>query len=153
MNNDEIFTALSKIANKSCCKYRKYGALIIKNYELLSSGYANVPRGLGCSISLTCPRENAQTELCQDAEFFERCRVIHAEMDAILNCQDTSKLAGSDLFLLGLISKNDDIYKNAFPCSLCLRHIIKVKIQTISVFVSPGELISYDVDEIEYIDN
>lgn len=114
----------------------------------MSVGYAHSPKGPGCFELGTCPRRVAQQKHQCGAEFFEECRVVHAEMAAILAAPTTKDLIGTSLLLLGLTGDNLSIYGGAFPCKLCLRHIVEVRIQSVCIVISPHKTIMTDVEDI-----
>lgn len=129
----KLFLLLMNEALKSGCMYRKYAAAVVKNDIILSLGYARTVNDEKCEDIGTCPRENMRLLHSTSAEFFEVCRVVHAEMDAILKCKKTTELKGSTLYLLGLIALDKNIYKNAFPCGNCLKCIKLVGIKQLNI--------------------
>lgn len=66
-------------------------------------------------------------------EFFDVCPVIHAEMSAILSCKVVESCKDALLYLLGINCYDNAIHKKAFPCPLCLRHIVHVGVKTIRI--------------------
>lgn len=141
--SQKLFMALFKEATKAGCIYRKYSAAILKNDKVLSIGYARTIDQEKCENLKTCPRETMRLKYSTHAEFFEVCRVAHAEMDAILRCERTKDLEGATLYLLGLISSSKEIYKDAFPCNNCLKYIKLVGIRKINIVQSSSEIKEY----------
>jgi dCMP deaminase len=147
----DVYWEIRQIALKSACLYRKYGALFIKQDKIIASGFAEVPRGPECEVIGSCPRSEARENYTRHAEFFEKCRVIHAEMSAVLNTQHLGDLEQSSLYLIGFDSISGDIYKQAFPCSLCLRHLIKLRVEDIFVFVGLEVVQRHKLATVDYL--
>lgn len=137
---DEIFDELYNKALQGSCMYRKYASAIVKDGRMISVGYASTLNGEKC---VDCPRLEKMKKHGEVSEFFESCRVIHAEVSAILNCFATS-LKGASIYLLG-ITDTGDIYQNAYPCENCLKIIQYVGISRIYVFKERGQVVSYEV--------
>ncbi len=136
------FELLHTEAMKSGCMLRKYAALVEKNGEVVGLGHATVPNGMPCEELGFCTRELAQKEVDNNAECFEHCRVVHAEVCAILQAE-RNLLPGATLHLLGICSENRQIYSGAFPCALCLNIIEYVGISRICVFSARNELTTF----------
>jgi dCMP deaminase len=120
-------------AYRSTCIKRKYGAVVVKNDTVISTGYNGSPRGLDncCDIG-SCPR----IELgMHQGEGYGICRAIHAEQNALLNCPK-EQMIGADLYLAGVNPKDNTIHK-AKPCPVCVRLIIQAGIE--NVFMRIGE--------------
>lgn len=137
---EEIFDILYHNALMGSCMYRKYAAAIVKENTIKSVGYAKTINGEKC---VDCPRLQKMHKYGEVAEFFEVCRVVHAEVSAILNC-DTRTLKNASIYLLG-ISEIGKIYKNAFPCENCIRIIQYVGISKIYVFTERGRVECHEV--------
>lgn len=137
---EEIFDVLYKKALQGSCMYRKYASAIVKNERIISVGYASTLNGEKC---VNCPRLEKMQKHGEVSEFFESCRVVHAEVSAILNC-DTFSLSGASIYLLG-ISENGEIYQNAYPCENCLKIIQYVGISKIFVFKERERVVCTEV--------
>ncbi len=137
-----IYKCLNQRAQLSDCIIRKYSAAIVKNDQIIGLGHSNIPYGVKCSESNCCIREGLQNEYGDNFDFFEICPVIHAEMAAILSCDIITECKNASLYLLG-INQDKTIHKGAFPCSICLRHIVHIGIDTIRVIQSEKELCEY----------
>ena len=135
----EVFDILFEKASQGSCMYRKYAAAIVYNNKVIGVGYARTVTGEKCA---NCPRMEKMRKYGEISEFFEVCRVIHAEISAILNCKTSPK--GASLYLLG-INEIGDVYKGAFPCDNCLKVIQYVGISKIYVFKERDSVISYEV--------
>jgi len=120
-------------AYRSTCIKRKYGAVIVKDDTVISTGYNGSPRGFDncCDIG-DCPRIKLDMH---QGEGYGICRAIHAEQNALLNCSKTQTL-GADLYLAGVNPKDNTVHK-AKPCPICARLIIQAGIE--KVIMRTGE--------------
>ena len=128
LNCAEVF------AYRSTCIKRKYGAVIVKDDVVISTGYNGAPRGMDncCDIG-KCPR--IERELHQ-GDGYAMCRAIHAEANALLNCSRAQTM-GADLYLVGINPKDNSIHK-AKPCPLCARTIIQAGIRYVIMRTGEG---------------
>ena len=115
---------------RSTCLRRKYGAVIVKNDEIISTGYNGAPRGrkncmdLGYSVreKLNIPR----------GERYELCRSVHAEQNAIISAS-RKDMIDSTLYMVGIDAKTGKYVQNSMSCSMCKRFIINSGIKTIVI--------------------
>lgn len=130
---DTYLNCAEVFAYRSTCLKRKYGAVIVKDDIVISTGYNGSPRGFdNCCDLGTCPRIDRNMH---QGEGYGICRAIHAEANALLNCSRQQTI-GADLYLVG-INPNDNSIHEAKPCPLCARTIIQVGIN--NVYIRTGE--------------
>ncbi len=136
------------VSARGTCLRRNYGAIIVKNDEIISTGYTGAPRGRqNCCDMGKCLR----TELnIPRGERYEVCRSVHAEANAIISASRDEMLDGT-LYLCGKEAANDEYIKNANSCSMCKRMIINAGIKTVIIRDSKEEYRIVDV-QIEWID-
>jgi dCMP deaminase len=109
------------VAQRSTCLRRKYGAVIVKNDEIISTGYNGAPRGCtNCSDLGKCKREELNIP---SGERYELCRSVHAEQNAIISASRRD-MQGATLYLAGIDAKTNKVLDVAEPCSLCKRFIL-----------------------------
>ena len=110
---------------------KRYGAVIVKNDEVISTGYVGAPRGRANCIDLGyCIREEMHVPR---GERYELCRSVHAEANAIISAS-RERMLGSSIYLSGIDLKDDGNYvKNANPCSMCKRMIINAGIDQVFI--------------------
>ena len=98
-DKDNYYLDLAEMVSQRCtCIRRHYGAVIVKNDEVISTGYVGAPRGRkNCSDLGICIREKLQIPR---GERYELCRSVHAEANAIISCS-RDKMIGSSLYLTG----------------------------------------------------
>ncbi|MDE5604302.1 MAG: dCMP deaminase family protein [Eubacterium sp.] len=132
---DTYLNCAENFAYRSTCIKRKYGAVIVKDDAVISTGYNGSPRGFEdcCDIG-KCPR--IEKDLHQ-GEGYGMCRAIHAEANALLNCSREQTI-GADLYLAG-VNPNDCSVHKAKPCPLCARMIIQAGIKNVILRIGDGE--------------
>ena len=117
------------VLNRSTCMRRKYGAIIVRNDEILSTGYNGAPRRRNCTDVGMCMRE---TLGIPSGERYELCRSVHAEANAIISAARRDMLGGT-LYLVGRDAKTHELLEETMPCSMCKRLIINAGITQVVV--------------------
>ncbi len=118
------------VAQRGTCLRRLYGAVIVKNDEVISTGYAGAPRGRrNCSDLGHCIRQELNIPRGQR---YELCRSVHAEANAIISAS-REQMIGSALYLAGIEVATGELIKNSCSCSMCKRLIINAGIQTVYI--------------------
>ena len=116
------------VLERSTCLRRCYGAIIVKNDEIVSTGYNGAPRGRKNCMDLGyCTREAMNVP---SGERYELCRSVHAEMNAIISAARRDTL-GATLYLAGREAKSGELLHDATSCSMCRRLIINAGIDTV----------------------
>ena len=135
------------VLQRGTCLCRNYGAVIVKNDEVISTGYVGAPRGRkNCTDLNVCIRQKLQIPR---GERYEICRSVHAEANAIISAP-RDKMLGSQLYLVGIDMATKDYVQNANSCSMCKRMIINAGIERVYIRDSKDE---YRVIEVqEWID-
>ncbi len=133
---------------RSTCLRRKWGCVIVKDDEIISTGYNGAPRGRkNCSDIGTCIREELKIPR---GERYELCRSVHAEQNAIISAARKDML-GATLYEVGVDAKTGDYVENAMPCAMCKRFIINSGITKMIFRDSKTKYREIDVQEL--IDN
>ena len=131
---DTYLNCADTFAYRSTCIKRKYGAVIVKEDAVISTGYNGAPRGFdNCCDIRKCLR--IERDMHQ-GEGYGICRAIHAEANALLNCA-RSQTMGADLYLTGVNPKDNSIHR-AKPCPLCARMIIQSGICNVYMRIGEG---------------
>lgn len=118
------------VAQRGTCLRRLYGAVIVKNDEVISTGYAGAPRGRkNCSDLDTCVRQKLNVPR---GERYELCRSVHAEANAIISAS-REQMIGSSLYLAGIEVSTGALIKDSCSCSMCKRLIINAGIETVYI--------------------
>lgn len=131
------------VLQRSTCLRKKYGAIIVKNDEIISTGYAGAPRGRkNCSDLGYCKRKEMNIPRGQR---YEICRSVHAEANAIISASRRDML-GATLYLACLDSETGELVTDTSPCSMCKRTIINSGISTVIIRNTPDTYTVIDVD-------
>lgn len=118
------------VSKRSTCLRRRYGAVIVKNDEVISTGYVGAPRGRqNCTDLNYCIR---QKQNIPRGERYELCRSVHAEANAIISAP-RDKMLDSTLFLCGNEMDGGAYVKNSCCCSMCKRMVINAGIRTVVI--------------------
>lgn len=118
------------VAMRGTCLRRLYGAVIVKNDEVISTGYAGAPRGRkNCSDIGACIRKDLNIPR---GERYELCRSVHAEANAIISAS-REQMLGSSLYLVGTEVSTGQLIKDSCSCSMCKRLIINAGIETVYI--------------------
>ena len=118
------------VLQRSTCLRRKYGAIIVRNDEIISTGYNGAPRGRkNCSDIGSCAREKLNIP---SGERYELCRSVHAEANAIISASRRDMI-GSTIYLVGRDAKTNELLTDATSCSMCKRQIINAGIERIVI--------------------
>jgi dCMP deaminase len=115
---DEYYLGIAKaVSTRSTCIKKHYGAVIVKNGEIIATGYNNPPRGE--PHCWTCTKCDSG----KDMSTYIDCPAVHAEMNAIISASRNDML-GADLYLAGYnVSSGEAVECEAWPCEICLRLI------------------------------
>lgn len=131
------------VLERGTCLRRKFGAVIVKNDEVVSTGYVGAPRGrANCCDLGYCLREK---ENVPRGTRYELCRSVHAEANAIISAS-RSEMIDSDLYLACHDAKTGELDANVEPCSMCKRLIINAGIKRVYIKISDN---SYRVIETQ----
>ncbi|MBC5580579.1 cytidine deaminase [Anaerofilum sp. BX8] len=131
------------VSRRGTCLRRNYGAIIVKNDEILSTGYVGAPRGRkNCSDMGVCIREKLQIPR---GERYELCRSVHAEANAIISAERKSMI-GATLYLSGRNVTDGRYVENAMCCSMCKRMVINAGISTVVVRIDDEHYRTVDVE-------
>lgn len=135
---------------RSTCIRRRYGAIIVLNDEIMSTGYNGAPRGRrNCLDRGKCMREELNIP---PGERYELCRSVHAEANAIISAARRDMI-GATLYLAGKDAKTGSILNEAEPCSMCRRLIINSGIEKTICRKSNDSYITVDIRDWVYNDD
>lgn len=118
------------VLSRGTCLRRNFGAIIVKNDQIISTGYVGAPRGRkNCSDLGYCTRQRLNVPR---GTRYELCRSVHAEANAIIHAQ-RSEMLGSTLYLVGREATTGEYIKDANPCAMCKKLIINAGISSVIV--------------------
>ena len=132
------------VLERSTCLRRKSGAIIVRNDEIISTGYNGAPRGRrNCSDLGRCTRETLRIP---SGERYELCRSVHAEANAIISAS-RNECIGGDIYLVGHDAKTGAILSDATSCSMCRRMIINAGLRRVVIRNSRTEFTIVQVQD------
>ena len=132
------------VLERATCLRRVYGAIIVKNDEIISTGYNGAPRGRrNCSDLGYCMRENLHIP---SGERYELCRSVHAEANAIISAARRD-MVGATLYLVGRNAQTKELLNDATSCSMCRRTVINAGIARVVIRRTPTEFEVVDVQD------
>jgi len=111
-------TITRQVAERSTCQRAKVGAVIVRDRNILATGYNGSPAGLPHCLEAGCLIYESRTP---DGEIEQNCyRTIHAEINAITQAAKN-----------GAAIRDADIYVTHTPCIHCLKVLINTGIRNI----------------------
>ena len=124
------------VLERATCLRRVYGAIIVKNDEIISTGYNGAPRGRKNCVDMGyCTREMAQVPR---GERYELCRSVHAEANAIISAA-RSEMLGATLYMACRDPKTGELIPGSTSCSMCRRQIINAGIDRVVIRMTETE--------------
>lgn len=118
------------VLERATCLRRVYGAIIVNNDEIISSGYNGAPRGRKNCVDMGyCTRELAKVPR---GERYELCRSVHAEANAIISAARRDMVGGT-LYLAGRDAQTGQLLGDATSCSMCRRQVINAGLEKVVI--------------------
>jgi len=135
ISEDQYYLNIAReVAGRSTCLRRRFGAVIVNNKQIISTGYCGAPRGtVNCSDLGCCLRNELGAK---PGEHYEWCRSVHGEANAIIHASRLDMI-GATLYLVGLDAQTNQIVVDAEPCRMCKRMIINAGIEHVVVQAGP----------------
>lgn len=138
---DHYFIEIAKVVStRSTCLRRKYGAVVVRDRVIISTGYNGSPRGMeNCVDTGTCTRKEQNIP---SGERYELCEAVHAEQNAIIN-GPPERMKGATIYIAGF--EEDNSFAAGRPCKLCDRMIRNAQITEVVYLDKNGELEKIEV--------
>jgi dCMP deaminase len=132
------------VGGRGTCLRRNYGAIIVKNDEIISTGFNGAPRGRAncCDIG-TCVREKLNVPTGQR---YELCRSVHAEANCIISAPRTEML-GATIYLVCKNPNTGELLDDSEPCSMCKRLIINAGISMVIIRLTANDFRTINVEK------
>jgi dCMP deaminase len=116
--HDEYFMEIANVvAKRSTCLRIHVGAVIVRDGQILSTGYNGAPHGFEHCLDIGCIREK---ENIAHGTRHELCRAVHAEQNAIIQAA-----------IHGVSIEGATVYCTHQPCILCTKMIINCKMKRV----------------------
>ena len=121
---------------RSTCLRRQFGAIIVRDDEIVATGYNGAPRGRrNCSDLGRCTRRELNIPA---GERYELCRSVHAEANAIISASRRDMI-GATIYLVGRDARTNALLPDAMSCSMCKRQIINAGIDRVVIRMTETE--------------
>ena len=118
------------VSQRSTCLRKHYGAVIVNNDEVISTGYVGAPRGRkNCSDIGRCIREELHVPR---GERYELCRSVHAEANAIISASRRDMVGGT-IYLVGRNAATGELLNDATSCLMCRRMVINAGLERVVI--------------------
>ena len=129
---------------RSTCLRRQFGAIIVRDDEIVATGYNGAPRGRrNCSDLGRCTRRELNIPA---GERYELCRSVHAEANAIISASRRD-MVGSTLYLVGRDARTGALLGDATSCAMCRRQVINAGISRVIIRRTEAEFQVVDVTD------
>ena len=129
---DEYFADIATLASRrATCIRRKVGAIIVRDNNILSTGYNGVPSGIEHCTKESCIR-NIQN--IPSGTQLDICLGLHAEQNAIIQAAKN-----------GVNIKDSIMYCTTFPCLTCAKMIINCGISEVVYKVDYDDNVSKQI--------
>jgi len=144
-SKEEYYLGIAKeVAKRGTCLRARFGAIIVKDDQIISTGYAGAPRGTkDCLERGYCLRENLGIP---HGTRYEICRSVHAEMNAIINAARAGvSLLNGIMYLYGENGRGEKV--DAIPCYLCKKMIINAGLSKFIGSSADGSLRIFHIED------
>ena len=124
------------VGRRATCLRRRYGAIIVKDKIIISTGYNGAPRGeANCIDTGICERERLHVPKGQN---YELCVAVHAEQNAIINA-GPADMEGATIYIVGINA--DGSLASGKPCLLCRRMLVNAKLGEVVYLETDGSIV------------
>jgi dCMP deaminase len=137
ISKDEYYLGIAReVARRSTCFRRSIGSLIIRDDQIISTGYAGAPRKTKDSFEQgLCLRDKLRIP---HGQRYELCRSVHAEQNAIINAARAGvSLLRGDMYIFGSDTAGGQVI-SAFPCFICKKMIINSSLVRVVCSLAEG---------------
>ena len=132
------------VLERATCLRRIYGAIIVKNDEISSTGYNGAPRGRANCVDMGyCSREAMKVPR---GERYELCRSVHAEANAIISAARRDMVGGT-LYLVGRNAQTGELLHDATSCAMCRRMVINAGLSKVVIRTTASDFSVVDVQD------
>ena len=132
------------VLERATCLRRVFGAIIVKNDEIISTGYNGAPRGRRNCVDMGfCTREAMKVPR---GERYELCRSVHAEANAIISAARRDMVGGT-LYLVGRNAQTGELLHDATSCAMCRRMVINAGLSKVIIRTTASYFSVVDVQD------
>jgi len=145
-SKDEYYLNIAKeVAERSTCFRNKGGAIIIKDDQIIATGYIGAPRKTkDCFERNECLRDKLKIP---HGKQYEICRSVHAEMNAVINAARSGvSILGGDMYIYCKDPKEDKV-RDGFPCFICKKIIINACLNRVICSTKDNKMKIFKVED------
>ena len=126
------------VSLRSTCLYSSYGCVIVKNDEIISTGYNGAPRGVIDCLELGYCTRRKQLPNVKSQQNYELCKAVHAEQNAIISAS-RKDMIDATMYIYGrdLVK---DVVKSGMPCDICKKMILNSGISKVIISIENTDL-------------
>lgn len=147
-SKDKYYMDLARsVCRRATCTKVEIGAVIIRDDQVVATGYCGAPRGTKSSQEHGfCLRKKLNIP---SGHRYEMCRSVHAEQNAIISAaRSGTSLLGGDMYIYGKIQGDgEEIILDAFPCFICKKMLINAGLNRIICSLGDGNYKIFFVDD------
>lgn len=134
-----------EVSRRSTCFRRSIGAIIVRDDQIISTGYVGAPRKTKDSLEHGfCLRDKLGIP---HGQRYELCRSVHAEQNAIINAARAGvSLLGGNMYIYGS-DPDGEAPISALPCYICKKMIVNCGLDRIVCSAADGGLQIFRVDD------
>jgi dCMP deaminase len=146
ISKEEYYLGIAReVARRSTCFRRSIGAIIVRDDQIISTGYVGAPRKTRDSVDHGfCLRDRLGIP---HGQRYELCRSVHAEQNAIINAARAGvSLLGGDMYIFGTAMEGGAAI-NAFPCFICKKMILNASLTRVVCSTAAGAPAIFTIEE------
>ena len=119
------------VAKRGTCLRKNFGCILVKNDEIISTGYTGAPRGrINCIDLGYCVKKETFPDVRHGG--YDACRSVHAEQNAMLSAS-RKDMIGATMYLVGIRTDTQEYEAGANSCQMCRKMIINAGIERVIV--------------------
>jgi dCMP deaminase len=146
VSKEEYYLGIAReVARRSTCFRRSIGAIIVRDDQIISTGYVGAPRKTRDSVEHGfCLRDRLGIP---HGQRYELCRSVHAEQNAIINAARAGvSLLGGDMYIFGTAMEGGAAI-NAFPCFICKKMLINAGLARVVCSTAAGTPAIFTIED------
>lgn len=146
ISKDEYYLGIAReVARRSTCFRRSIGAIIVRDDQIISTGYVGAPRKTRDSVEHGfCLRDRLNIP---HGQRYELCRSVHAEQNAIINAARAGvSLLGGNMYIFGSAADTSAPI-NAFPCFICKKMLVNAGLNRVICSTSDGKHLAFTIED------
>lgn len=143
-DKDHYYLDISKsVSERSPCLRRRFGAIVVVDDSIVSTGYNGPARGVVNCEEVGCIKDILNLQPYKD---YDLCPAVHAEENAIINAaRNGVKVLGGDVYIYGEKYNGDP--SPSYPCNRCKRVLINSGIEKVITMDEKKEIVVYEVEK------